>query len=689
MPKRGLIVLILVWSVLLFLPAFAPQARKTIQNLDGVNRSFYHLRDDWAAIEKSHPDHAQLAFLNLRAEGDPQKSAYWRDLDALVARFPDDLNLRRARLIESTRSGKLVRPIYSPLGPKADPLPTAADRKASQDWQNQAQRAAIVEAARLGEQQAPNDGFFAWMEALALWNRDDESALEALERAARASDFDDGVMANQRALLQLRNQQTPLDWEEKLALMSGALLPHYANLRVLAREVTWSGIAHYRRGDKAGAYRRWRIALEAGGAFRRAQSRGPQSILIGLFVAEATQRLVWQSVAAELDSSVKADDSNEAKLRAFEALAKRDGQGDLAAYAVREYAGFEGQKLGKEFPQIIDKLGTYSPIVQTSVEISWVGGRVFWLSIAGAFGLFVCLIWRWRVGGARWFGASAPQIAFFGALWLGALGLALWGRVASQLQLSQGLTDEPTAVSAASLLFDFFAQPWAIWLAIATTLALSIAFVYWGNIRETKQLQQQITPRANAATSRAAWLPKLISVAWSLVLMGTLLWFMVSGNETYNLLARAIWIGCCLLALALTFWRVERGESSDKPRARWALIGAVCALATLGLAAQFGVDSNDIAFYIAATSLLLATAILIYLAANSRGWRATLPRALAVALQTLGGVAALCAVALLLASLAALPVRARQNRIVNDYIKRGEIDWMRSQMQIHKVGNQP
>lgn len=333
------------------------------------------------------------------------------------------------------------------------------------------------------------------------------------------------------------------------------------------------------------------------------------------------------------------------------------------------------------------ELDIEAPVIWANNELSWIGRSIFWLSVTGGFGLFVCLIWRWRLG-AHWFGASSSQIAFFGALWVGALALALWGRVGSQMQTNLGLSDQPTTVSAASLMSNLFAQPWAPWLTIAATLALSIAFVYWGKVRETQNLQQQILPRDQAATA-GVWLPKLTTLAWSLVFISTIFWFAVSGGGADTPIARMVWIGCSLLALSLSLWQIERDKSADKPRFRWALVGALCGLLSLGLAAQFGLNDNDIASYAAGTSLLLALAILIYLAANSRGWRATLPRAIAVALQTLGGVAATCAVIFLMASLAALPVRARQNRIVDDYIARGEIDWMRNQPEIRRAaGNQ-
>ncbi len=687
MPKRGLITLVVAWSVLLLLPAFQIQTRRMFQSRGENDGAFYAVHTDWAEIAKSQPENGLLALQQLQSQTNRQQAVYWDELDALMSRFPKDLGLRRARLMESARPGKLVFARHSV--PDLKENQSAGDNWKVEDLPTDEQRDSIVRATRLGEEQAPNDGFFPWMEAMALWNRDEEAALRALERAARKTDWNDGTMENQRALLKSKNAQTPMGWEEKTSFFYETLFPHYALVRKLTREVTWSGIEHYRRGDKAGAYRLWRAALQASGAFRRSQSRGPNATIIGLLVAEATQKIVWQTVAVELNAPAKTGGSfdnvaaNAARLSAFKTLAKRDGYGDLAAYAARENASFEARELSQLVSGSYDILGLNAPAQRTGTELFWVGIRVFWLGVAGALSLLACLVWRARVGGAHWFGASSSQIAFFGPLWGGALSLALWGRVQSQLQLANGFTDNPLAFSAPSSLYNYFDKPWAPWLAIGATLALSIALVYWQSSRETNRLRQQITPRADADTA-SAWLPKLNATAWILVALSTPFLFLV--GEPERVLAFALWTICTVAALALALWRIERGEKLGRARARLALIGAVCALITLGLAAQLGMPSNDNVGYAAMVSFFFTLAILIYLAANSREWRPLFPRAIAIALQTLGGVAAVCAVALLLASLAALPVRARQSRIVDDYIARGEIDWMKSQ-QI--AGRQP
>ena len=581
MAKRGLIVLVLVWSVLLLAPMFRAQSSRMRAPLSETKPWPYSplfTEKQLAQLTREHPENATLALAQFQSQREVVDDKYWRQFDALINRFSDNSSVRSAKLIKAT-SGGLMRRTFEPLLPNTSGIDKQAEEY-YRKWQNPSQRVILVEQARVGARQAPENGFFPWIEAMVLLNRDDEPALRALQNAARCTQFDDSLMANQRALILWREQQGPLAWDEKLASCYAVLLPHYAKLRELAREVTWSGIEHYRRGDKAGAYRRWRAISEASGAFRRAQSHGPQASLIGLFVAEAMERLVWGNVADELNPPAKVknsgtpvEDADAAKsavrLRAFVELARRDGQNEIANYAIREDANFEGRRLGRESINSLDKLGFESSIVRASLELPWLGRLIFWLSVAGALGLLVCLVWRFRVGGARWFGASGAQIAFFSSLWLGVLALAFWGRTASQMQQFGGYNDDATPLSAPSLLYSFFDTSGIIWVYVAATLALSVVLCYRQNARETERLQRQVLPQNKAATA-SAWLPKLSAFAWISVATSTIYWFAVA-DGTNAPFAFTVWLACALLALGLMFWRVERNKTEIKrvPDWRW------------------------------------------------------------------------------------------------------------------------
>ncbi len=692
MAKRGLIVLIVVWSVLLLAPMFRLQMSRSLQmpNGDWTQTTANVKPAEWVALEKAHPRNARLAFQKLRADGDPNQPQYWRALDALLARFPDDLNLRRARLVETTRQAGLVRPIYRPAfvpgnpapQPNAAALQKAAELEKAERWQNGAQRAALVRAARAGQKQAPNDGFFLWMEAMALWNRDEEPALRALERAAKTSDFDDGVMANQRESLRLREQISPLDWDEKLNFAYAALLPHYSQLRGLAREVTWSGIERHRRGDKAGAYRRWRIVLEAGGAFRQSASRGPQSLIIELLVAQAVQAVVWQTVAPELNPppnpTVFPSDKRAANLRAFEQLARRDGQGDLADYAAAQSAAFEAKKLGggDNMDAMTKKLGTSAFVPAATLQLPWLGRFALILSLIGGASLLVCLVWRRCFEGLYLGRASGAQIAFFGTLWLSAFGLAGWLSTLAQIYQMSYLPNGQPPLSAS------LKSGWPFGFAVALTLVISVAFCYFQEARIQHRLREQTLPR-DKRERRAALGYLVVGGAWAAVLASAVLWSAMPRSQ--NSFLGTVWAAFACVAVALTILAIERGSAPTKTRARLLIAAVACALVSFGANLWFGFGGGDAPAFLILFGLLGAVLLLIYMGATATAWRPFFARALSVALQTLGGVAAFCAVALLLVSLAALPIRARQNRIVDDYIARGEIDWIRSQSQIRDV----
>ena len=684
MVKRSLIALVLVWSVLLLAPPFAPQTQRMRVPLNESGLWPYpplFSGQELKQLTREYPDNGTLALAQFRSQNQTIDADYWRQLDALVARYPDNLALRRAKLV-SANNLQLTTQIYAPQR-----LRDSRFKGIRESYKPQ-QRAIVIEQARVGARQAPNDGFFPWMEAIALWDRDDEAALQALERAARTGDFDDGIMANQRALLswQQKQKQYPLQWDEKLGTVYGALFPHYAQIKVLQNEVIWSGIEHYRRGDKAGAYRRWRIALEVAGALRRSHSHGPQAILLGIIIGESMQKEVWNTVAKELNLPTNFDKKKAPEnwqLSAFQALARRDAQGALAQYAAREHADSQVKKINA--PGVMDNydaaLGLSATSTRLSLQTPWIGRNVFWLSVVGSLCSLIFLAWRRlseRIGGE----VSAAQIAFFGALWTGALALAAWGRVGPEMKTLSSLSSAGGVEAVPwNWLIDFFDDAPLFWMAVTATLLSSIALCYWQKAREDRRLQQQILREGKPVPRSFAWWPVAVVLLW-LLSFAAVTPLLSDGNNDNRELLSLIWFALTALALALTIVQVERSSTLDKSRRRLAILSAICALIPFGLGAFFDFGQSVPLFFAAAFLMLGALGILIYLGLTATGWRPLFAHALAVALQTMGGVAVVCSVAFLLASLAALPVRARQNRVVDDYIARGEVDWMRSQPEI-------
>ncbi len=693
MPKRGLIILVLVWSVLLLAPMFRSQSLRMNQDTTDNEKWYWSVLTDaeLANLLSEHPDDGALNLEALRARSNRSKPRYWTEFDDLVARLLDDLLLRRAKMIDSTRAS-LPLPFFQPYyGAKASQLPTQKDRDRVLKYQSLAQRDILVKQAREGARQAPNDSFFPWVEAMALWNRDDEPALKALERAGKRSDFEDGTHAYQLALLHWKQTQGVVDWDERLIHVYATLWPHYANMRQLQREVTWSGIAHYKRGDKVGAYRRWRIALEAGGSMRRAQLTNPRNFLIGMQVGEALQAVVWSEVSLEL-LGVKEKGSHRKKLAAFVALARRDGHDELANFCLRERADFQSQKI---FPpsDAFDALnqqayqsamGINRTDTRLQLQLPWLSRNIFWLSVAGFVSLLVCLLFGWlaRLLHREFNGrVSVSQIAFFGALWLGFLVLAANTRLGTILSLFSGVDSSKPTPNFAS---DFFDNRWLFWGAIVATLALGFAFCYGQRALETRRLREQTLKRSGRGDAAFVW-PWVLGVFS--VSIAVYMAFMFPARNADRAPLELSWLCFTLVALGLAIWNIERRAliPARKLRSRLVIASAFAAASCLGLALHFGLQNDWIADIFIVSSALWFVGLLLYLVVTDKSWRPLFARAFTTSLQTLGGVAVVCSIALLLASLAALPIRARQNRIVDDYIARGEIDWMRNQPEIREA----
>ena len=687
MIRRFLLALAVVWAILLWAPIFRAQSSRVNEAPDQYNSRFYRplAEAELEALLRQHPRDGVLNLELLRAQFPKNQPAHWRAFDALIERLPGDLPLRRAKLIESTK-GLGVLPFYAPLyGPKNNALPTQADRDNIEKMSRTTgygdlDRAILLRQARAGEEQAPDDGFFPWMEAIAAWNRDDEPALRALERAAKCTAFEDGTQAYQLALLKWTQTQRPLDWDDKWGFFYSTLLPHYARMRALQREVVWSGIARYRRGDKAGAYRRWNIALRASGQFRRAQGHTPRAFLIGLTAAEATQSSVWEIVGKSI-GGVTAKRASARKLAAFTALARRDGQGALANFAASEAAEFEAKSLLTDIESSEAGLRFNATDTGLQLQLPWLERNVLWLCVAGALALGLCAPARWleRRLHRDFIGrVSVRQIGLLSVMWLGALGWALADRLKSDWWELSGNSNSKPAPSSDPVV-ALFDNPVLFWSAVAATLVLSLAF---GIIHRYDERQ-----KGGANHDSRTNVPALLWVG-SLVLLGTMPLFDGGGYGWENF--GWAWLAFTIAAWTATVFVGERREMSPALRTRSRLLSAALACGAgataLALFPPFladwmllgGAIVVPVDRLLMVSSALWTVLLLLYLLVSDKSWRPSAARAMGIALQTLGGVALVCSVALLLASLAALPVRARQNRIADDYIARGEIAWMRN-----------
>ncbi|MDM7461700.1 MAG: hypothetical protein P3X24_008660, partial [bacterium] len=144
----------------------------------------------------------------------------------------------------------------------------------------------VLEWARRGEQQDPDNAFFLGMQVRALLaQRRDAEAVETLQRAARCARWEDYTGAEAEAAVQLqRLLRNARSGELDLAIATSILFPHLATERSVARilaTIAWEL-------EQQGRYRdalKIRMAL-AGYAQKMTESRGILRRLVGLAVLQ-------------------------------------------------------------------------------------------------------------------------------------------------------------------------------------------------------------------------------------------------------------------------------------------------------------------------------------------------------------------------------------------------------------------
>ena len=689
---RGPLLFVLVWTILWSVPALRRQNERALQSGLGASQPVYF---DFARVQRlyaSAPGDPFVAAQNLQRTAPWQsndlgeRARFFRDYDALIARFPARLDLRRQRLTRATNRGIVVTK-YAPLPPQSGAQnPSGLDANGLR---------AVVKAARAGAVLAPDDGFFPWMEAMALWGlgREDDS-LAALARAGRCARWNDGVMDEARQNIAFQESRGPLEWQQKLDIVAAQLLPHFSQMRTLVREVTWSGVALYRAGDRAQAWRRWEIALRAGGAFRRAQMSGPNAGAIGLLVGEALEITVWGTVAREIGgateqpanstqiSRAQGQERNARDVAVFENLARREAQSQLATWSAREFGAITARRADPRMQFRLETLPWERPSASWTLQIDWVGARVGALAIVGA----LC----WLLGRALGRGQRPEklesatliwaQAAFWAALWIGAALLAVKAGIGAGDYITfialSGYDDPALSRAAQS-----FANGAFWWLAGATIVGVPLS-LWLGALRREA--------RAQAVSRRAARRPNWGQIAE--VAVGTLL-----GALTLALMAVAdnaddpsgelgvlwlSWSGCALVWLGLA--ARPRAEENATRWPRVLLSGAlICALLAgalvAGVARWVWWDSRFLAWGVAGALSLVLFGVGARRLRAAQGRPLLWGASLLASGRVLGGVSLAVSLAYLVVSLALLPVKAEMSRRADDYVARGEVDWMRAQ----------
>lgn len=683
-PFRGVIVFALMWATLWTLPAFRVQNERALQSQSKDPFSAAFVTDEEIGrARREAPNDAFLESQQLQGSerayisSDAQKRArFFEDYDALIARHPGDVALRRNRLRLAT-TGNIVPLRYTnrfmpELGQAYTPT-----------WLNARQLEDVVLQARAAQKIAPNDAFFPWIEAMALWglNRENES-LSALEKAGRCSHFNDGSVDEARQRLALINRFRPLEGDDKLMVVWAALFPHFAGMRGLAREVAYSGTDRFRAGDKAGAWKRWETVMRAGRAMRSGQSSGSGSTIIGVLVGEAVEQVAWDIAAqgasgykfkSEMKGGSTRDESGRRAregLAAFAGAARRDGHESLATWAKREereIAARRASRLGEGGPAIFNKgIGWQSLSARLSLQLRWVGLHAMWWALVGAFGWALAMLLSRGGRDTRVDTNTIARLsAFLGALWiaLAALAVALGAGLGTYwIILGLSAEDSEQVSKAFDGWDDYF------WWAVGATVVVAIMGREWSARRRlSNNKERRHGFDSGKAATYAAWIIALV--------LSLCLWFFEQNSFSWSLGGNTffLWLAwAASLALAIgAVWRERKGT-----RALPFALNAALSLVLFVLCGQ--TQRTDALDWACLLLCVFTVGFWIWNAREGLFSRTHIRANLEVGGRVVANVALLVSLFYVVATIALWPARRALNERVEHYIQLGEVDWLRA-----------
>jgi hypothetical protein len=172
------------------------------------------------------------------------------EYDKLLQRYPDTawliaLHLRTA--MHWFRDDRLAGTIEdtAPWPGKAPPTKSATPRTFTQS-----ELSRLIRFARHGRRLEPQNTFFDLFLAYFLYcgYRDPES-LDVLSQAASKAEFEPHYREDLDAVYWVYNQTRPLIYEEKVAVSSAQLFPHFFHVRHFFKLLAWRNHTEYRRGN--------------------------------------------------------------------------------------------------------------------------------------------------------------------------------------------------------------------------------------------------------------------------------------------------------------------------------------------------------------------------------------------------------------------------------------------------------
>ncbi len=677
--------LLLTWAVLWLVPTFRSQNRRALRGPMYNPVSLDSQENELASVIQANPQDPFAQSLQLELNWQNKSSTqdnerFFRGYDALIARYPTNTFLRRDRLRRST-TGNIVAMKYTLNHYKFASHPC---------WLNADELRQVVMQARAAQKVDRDDAFFPWIEAMALWGLGQENdSIKALERAGHCPKFNDGSVEWGRRNVELFNRRYELEWDDRLITLWRVLLPHYAGMRALTREVCYSGAVQFQKGNRAEAWRRWEVALRANRVWRLSSSQGRNSLIISILAGEGSEQVAWD-IAAQSAGHYRFQEDGSPKItraeserrmqegaKSFVDAARRDGHPELANWLAREVeeirkrhaSTIHGWDLGEYFDNKPSEWHT--PAVRSPQQLYGVGFyAMLWASL-GVAGLFISVL---ITRGGRTSRASRSTVAtlsaFGAALWLGLTVLAVvQGLGMAEYGEFFGFQNEPQFV---------WTRNWqgAFWWAIALTFIITVVLREWG-IRRSVAAERVKTNRFQLDVWRVVgWIAWSFAIVFLLCLCGE-----EQRRALLNLDALALWIaGFASLTLgALVLWHNK--STPEKPRSLFPF--ALNAVLVVGIAALAASFPEAEAMQLLGNALpIIGGIILAFWDWNKRKKFWSWPN-IAANLETAGcvlsNIAIVVSLGYLLASLALLPTRRQMDNTVNRYIQVGEVEWLREQ----------
>ncbi len=448
----GLTLFVACWLLVLLIPSWRQDAREQWGNetwsFESSTRGL--TREKIAVLASRFPDDltAQLEGLNAQYQTNaPHRSAtqararkeqLFEGYAELSRRFPRENEIRKAWLRDVTRGPLEIEPAstYAAFRPHDRP-------EKEKTWLSNARLEAAINAAREGARIEPQNSFFPWMEcALHFALKRPTDAIKALHRASNCTHFDDGTMQTTRRRLELLGRVQNIGWSEKWHVMSGLLLPHFAQIRASARAAMEISRQAHQRGDKVRALQIAATVARAG-----ATISDSKSYVLAVLVGDAIQQIAWRGALKSAGRDVESP-------RFLGGQALMQNKDRLPVYqAHREEVAREVAIYARELNH--EAIATQALATLPRLKGNYWGAALTDPAFDSAWPRFL------RLAKAFWLEARLGRLSLVGALsWVLAFGLGLGRPIAPEIKRSLAI--------------------WAAFCVGATAVLLGVAVGYFG-----------------------------------------------------------------------------------------------------------------------------------------------------------------------------------------------------------------